>query len=196
MFIGITTSPREERTLDKTITSLRKCGFDKLHIFAEPGSLIDDDNTVVSRRKEKYGAWANWFWGLKELYDRNQDQNYYMMCQDDIVATIDMNIKEYVDTLPMTHDIGLYSLYTPDEYLVAGEWNDIQKGSGLQMAQCLIFPKAVMYQLLHSEELWRFPGTYGIDNRLGTFAKYQKKKVLYRTPSLFKHIGHTSTIWH
>ncbi len=191
--IGLTTAPRKKPTLHFALDTLARCGFDNICVFAEPDSPLPINKDIkVKQRKRTLGAWENWFWGLKELYD-TYEQPYYCMVQDDIWAAHCIDVPGLLEGLDM--NVGLYSLYTPVKYLGASEWNDIQQGSKLHMAQFYVIPRESARSIINSEEVWRIPGNYAIDNRIGLWAKYQRKRVLYRTPSLFDHIGETSTIW-
>ncbi len=188
LVVGLTTCPRDIPTIDRTVQSLRKSGFD-IHVFAEPNSLVPK-NIRVSRRKERRGAWENWFFGLKELYETYQ-QPWYIMVQDDIILC--RNLCEFA--LSVAGDGDCYSFFTPQQYAGRLGWNEIKEGANLWMAQMYMFPQHVVSALLHSNEIWRIPGQSSIDNRIGLWAKYNNKKVYYHTPSLVKHIGHTSSIW-
>ena len=190
--IGLTTSPRRQPTIFKTLDSLNKSGWEKVHIFAEPESPLPN-SSILSRRKNQYGAWANWFYGLKELYE-TYDQPLYGMWQDDVV--ICRNTAAYIESLcEWPSDVCCFSLFTPQMYVGSAKWNRINEGSRLWMAQCLFFPKGVVKEILDSYEVWRFSGKHGIDNRVGLFAKYTNRAVYFHSPSLCQHIGETSTIW-
>jgi hypothetical protein len=192
MYIGITTSFRKESTLETTLNSLDRSGFKFVHIFADHNTIIDDGVNVSRRKNHQYGAWRNWFWGLKELYE-TYEQEFYVMCQDDILVC--GNLYKYILQLKPNGETGLYSLCTPPMYKGPNLWNEINQGSKLWLAQFVIIPRNSVKMILESKEVWRFNHGAAIDNRLGMWAKYAGKKVLYHTPSLVNHIGHISTIW-
>ena len=117
--IGVTAAPRESSTLNRTLASLRKGGWDEtIHLFSEQGtepalngngygSLVN-----IERREPALGAWGNFYLALCELYLRDPDADAYFLLQDDVVFT--SGLRAYLEeTLWMNDQPAVVFLHTP-----------------------------------------------------------------------------------
>lgn len=192
--IGITTALRRKETLTATAASFKNAGFNKLHLFADKGSIISREAQFIkiTHRESIFGAWKNWFYALKELREA-YDQEYYGIAQDDILLSKNINQYLYYNT---PREADCFSIFCPSIYVGLSRWNrQDHMGSKLWMAQTFFFTKAAVDSLLTSQEVWRISGDRHIDNRVGLWAKYNDRSVYYHTPSLGQHVGYASTLW-
>lgn len=90
--IGITTAPRKETYIDKTIDSLRDVGVkDTIYVFAEPNSAIPKDkNTIFIQNQEKRGCFMNRDYAAHYLMEKG---DYFLILQDDFVFASDFKQK-------------------------------------------------------------------------------------------------------
>jgi hypothetical protein len=163
-------------------------------VFAEPDTEVDKHNliTKVSRRKNTYGAWPNYFYALGELFEA-EEAKFYAIAQDDIVLC--KETYRYIQNLSFPDDLGCFSLFCPKMYSGTKTWTRVGAGSQLWMAQLLIYPRHVINSIITNSSVWRFEGNAGIDNRIGAWAQENKKGVYFHSPSLVEHVGKTSTLW-
>ena len=115
--VGITTAPRQNHTLLRTLKTLRRSGFAtrELTVFAEPGSLPTPSSLPRIDRPRRFGAWHNWKTALEELLSSNPDASAIMLVQDDTVFC--KGLRPFLDrVLWPTANTGLVSLYTPTHY--------------------------------------------------------------------------------
>lgn len=121
--IGVTTAPRQEPTLNRTLSSLIAAGFSDPVLFAEPDAPVDDvwkENVV--RRDRRLGGWGNYITSLVELLVRRPDADAYLMVQDDVqfaenVGNIRMYLEDHV--LWPAERLACVSLYCSSAYTAA-----------------------------------------------------------------------------
>jgi len=115
--VGITTAPRKDPTLARTVASARRAGFEP-EIFAEPGSdLSGVESCLIVRRHRRYGAWHNWWEMCRQLLDEHEDAEAIVTLQDDIELT--SGLREFLERdLWPSPNTGVVSLYTPKHYAV------------------------------------------------------------------------------
>ena len=195
--VGITIAPRERPTHNTTIDSFIEAGWDSIHIFAEPGVVIDDKHShfPITQRKEKFGAWKNWFTALKNLVEFYPDADCYGIIQDDVIFC--KGIRKFLEaTLWPAPDVGVCSVFTPSHYTneVAG-WYKNNRGGKLWMAQTYFFPPEGAISCLNHPRCVEWKKDRQIDNAVGFWARSTKMYPYYFSPSLAQHIGHASTLW-
>lgn len=132
--VGITTAPRQEPTIERSIVSIQKAGWDRIHVFAEPssegaaavaGRVADevistrDPNTGVlwHQNEEKLGPWRN-FAQMVSYFATETSADAYLLCQDD-AQFFHGPVREYLErhALWITPKPHLMSLYTSSMYL-------------------------------------------------------------------------------
>jgi hypothetical protein len=88
--VGMTTAPRDEPTLARSVASLAEAGWPEPRLFMEPETEIPKSlaSLPISQRDRRLGAFPNWFLGLSELYFRDPYAEAYFMCQDDVIVTV------------------------------------------------------------------------------------------------------------
>ena len=125
-------------------------------MFAEPGSELpaDLDESRITTRRQKLGAWPNWLLSLNEMVLRAPQADAYLLCQDDVLYC--RGLREYLEqTLWPTERVGVVSLHTAshqdrsdtDGYYATGF------GWGAWGAQAYVFPNASARALLRNHEV-------------------------------------------
>jgi len=107
-FVGITTAPRNNPTLERCVRSVRRTGWEPV-VFAEPGSIETTCETVAN--EERLGVWHNWYAMAK--YALGTGAKYIVTLQDDIV--IHPDTFEYAAEVIDNYE-GFLSLYTSKKY--------------------------------------------------------------------------------
>ncbi len=201
---GLTTSPRAEPTLERSLRSLEKAGWPKAHVFAEP--LVDLPSWLMPHRRtiraQKLGAWPNWFLSLNEMYLREPHADAYLICQDDVLYC--QGLREYLEkTLWPSHRLGVVSLHTAShqDRGDAHGFYTAQHGWGAWGAQAYVLPNPSVRALLRNGHVVnhrnRGPGAgmQNVDSVVGQWCKDTGLDYYLHTPSLAQHIGDTSTLW-
>ena len=204
--IGLRISPREIQTYDLTIESMKKTGWNSGYIFAEPGLEINEKDYPefkIVRRKERLNCFKNMYDGLVQMREEEPDSEYYGMIQDDVLFC--RGVRQYyeksLELSEVLRNAGVVSVFTPRLYSKKNHfgWHNINKGRHLEMAQTFFFsPKAVdsIIEFFPDErESSLFKYYFTDDNRIGWWARENDFEVVYHTPSLSQHIGHTSSCW-
>lgn len=201
--VGITTAPREQPTLERTVRSLASAGWKLPRIFAEPGVELPDicEHLPLTRRDAALGGWPNWLLALGELVLREPHADAYFLVQDDVEFC--RNIRTYLEqTLWPAERTGMVSVYCPAVYVRRTRgFHSVETGWSLVSALTCIFPNAAARSLLgHARVLnHRRAGPYGgvksIDSVIGQWAKDCGLPAYFHTPSLVQHTGDTSTVW-
>jgi hypothetical protein len=184
--VGITTAPRREETLSRTLESYTRAGLPTPHVFADYGAPVPE-GYPATRRDTRVGGWPNFFLGLSELVMRHPQADYYLMLQDDVVFC--RNVGRYVERLlanPAAYaandrrhhaprgenphaergDYGgaarlaVLSFYCPSGYeQVRTGLRRVDKENGLIGALTFVFPRAAAHALVS--------GPFGLEYRTG-----------------------------
>lgn len=208
--IGITTSPRRQGTLRRTLRSFRDAGWKRetVHIFAEKGSAHIWDTLglgpfrVVRRAAPRSGAWPSFLLGLAELFLRDPKAEAYLMIQDDVDLV--GGLKEYLsEILWPAKECGCVSLHTPS-HLAA------KSGAGFFKAelwgrtwgaQGFIFPNESVRALLSDRIVIEHrlrgigDGMQNVDSVVGEWCWRNDRPFWLHAPSLVEHTGLHSTLW-
>jgi hypothetical protein len=148
-YVAITTAPRKDCTLLRSIESIRQAGWEPT-VFAEPGSTASDCETVWHEQRK--GVWHNWLASARYAID-NSNASIILTVQDDSLFHPDS--RTYAESIlwPASH-AGFVSLYTPKHYsyengkrLRAPGVNRINTVS-LWGACALIWPRSVLAQVV------------------------------------------------
>ncbi|QDT44045.1 hypothetical protein Pan241w_41500 [Gimesia alba] len=202
--VGITTAPRTEPTLNQTIDSLRKAGWDQLQIYAEPGVEIpaDSQNLLIVPRTERLGAFPNWYLALTEMLLRDPKAEAYLLCQDDVL--IAENTRAYLERrLWPAAEIGVVSIYCPSHYQQNSTPDFIREDRGWRSWGALAYifsnPSARLLlsdvTVLNHRGFGPAEGLKQIDAVVGLWCERQQLPYFVHSPSLVQHIGETSTIY-
>jgi hypothetical protein len=191
--VGLTTTRRTRSTIKYTLNNLANNGFQPT-IFAEPNSYIPEDykHYNIVQRETKYGAFKNWYEGIKELRRSNPNASFYAMFQDDLILC--KNVKDYIENTVWPEGAGVLSGYTPVHYKGERGWNWVNKGEHLWGAVALFFKGDAIDSIIEHPTIKDWDGHRNIDSRLGLWAQETGFKTFYHTPSLSQHIGDESTV--
>lgn len=201
---GLTTVPcRRKDLLPRTLTSLRKAGFDKPRLF------VDGCNDALSWSREfelevtcrfpTIRTFGNWILSLWELYIRQPNADRYAMFQDDFVTY--RNLRQYLESVPYPSD-GYCNLYTfPQNQKLApktrhggtvdGWYPSNQMGRG---AVALVFDGYSVKNLLAAAHIIDRPqdihrGWKAIDGGIVTAFRKMGRVEYVHSPSLVQHTG-------
>lgn len=133
--VGVTTAPRPQPTLERTLSSLSAAGWERPRLFAEPGTALPSAFASLpqSRRESRLGAFSNWYLGLTELFFREPRADAYLMCQDDAVFAL--GARDYLETtLWPAANVGVVSIYT--RWSGHGAWRRDCRTSSTCQAWC------------------------------------------------------------
>lgn len=212
--VGIITAPREtDNYLPTTLESLKNCGFENPVVFAEPGSQVPANTTVVYRRK-KFGDWTNWATGLYELLLSEPDTDLFLMTEDDAIFCHEFKI--YIEyAIQDLKDFGSISLYTPSTFRrcnFRGFHNGL-KGMETWSTVTVIMTRDKVISFFSDADVQkhRFENIFGVNEKfwrcprtdpknsikdavIGKWAFKNNLPIYYHTPSLAEHIGKYSTL--
>jgi hypothetical protein len=209
---GVTTVPsRKEVLLPKTLSSLKRGGFECPWLFVDgTADYTQFDIAGTTVRSTPVRVHGNWILSLYELYIRNPIADRYAVFQDDVVCC--RNLRTYLESLPYP-DKGYLNLYTEPRNeacipMTNGFYPSNQRGLG---ALALVFTRQAVLQLLVADHMAMRPipatptalaelkagvyyrGQHSVDGGIVTaFAQAGWKEYVHR-PSLVQHIGATSS---
>lgn len=215
--LGVTTAPRPKRVdyLPTTLASLESAGFrPPYHIFAEPGTPIDDE---TSRRHDvlvadtKRGEWRNWIEAVEVLLAIPGDPLAIVTAQDDVIFC--RRIREFLEArLWPSGRCGAVQVYTGRRYR---RLKDFPPGltqlplrflRSLNAACAIAFRPAVLAEILRHVAQHPWKGQYQVsddpakvnelDLGIGTALQELGYEVWCCNPSLGFHIGDHSALKH
>ena len=192
--VGLLTAPRGEPTIDRTLRSLRRAGFDEVHVFAEPGSWIpaEFDHLPVTLHGGKLGELGNCYTALATLAMLQPHADCYAIFQDDVEAA--QGLRAWCQQEFWPQGTGLVSLYTSRVYRgEAAGWRVLKLGFYRTFGGvALVFRPDVLERFL-ADGQWlhvrRSRPATGSDAVLGEWATRHEIGIAYHTPSLVEHIG-------
>lgn len=172
-YVAVTTAPRQNCDLDKTVESLITAGWTP-HIFAEPGSHthLTGIDLPTTHNPTRLGVWHNWLQAVRAALDT--DAEYIMTVQDDALFHPDSRTFTESAMWP-SHTTGFISLYTAKHYSYRGK-NYGKKGSkyldknlrplginrvqtkSLWGAMALVFPRRVLEEMLEQPQVQNWLG--------------------------------------
>lgn len=184
--VGITTAPRKQPTLERTVASLRAAGWRDPHVFAEPG-VSPVSGCTWHANATRLGGWPNFVHMARVLTSLESDA--ILLLQDDVLLS--PGLRQYLESTPWPK-CGALSPYTSSIYARDGwGWKKI-KYHGLVGALAFVIRPHVLKNLLTSRYA-RETQSNGIDTFFGRWIVSQGG-LLFHQPSLAEHIGDTSTI--
>lgn len=201
--VGVTTAPRRQPTLDSTLASLARAGWESPRLFVDEAVTISTRfaDLPVTLHDRRLGAWPNYYLALTELLLRHPDADALLLVQDDVLFDDRHNLRAYLEEALWPGPPGLASLYCSRAYTqpTCG-WHEYPE-SWVWGALAFVFtPEAAKRFVLDPHVLdhrWA-GGTKGLTNIdcvIGGWAVRHGIKVYFPTPSLVQHLGDTSTLW-
>ena len=204
--VGVVSSPRCQPTLDATVESLARAGWDAPHLFLDGTVRVSERLAHLPGvlREPRVGCWPNSYLALAELLMRHPDADAYLLAQDDVRFYGAESLREYLEqVLWPGRRRCLVSLYCPSIYSApAFGWQSLPFPWTLG-AQAFVFPRRVAQDFLLDRSVcdhrwggWQEPnrGLTQTDVVIGLWAWRERIPVWYPTPSLVQHIGVTSTL--
>ena len=219
-FTAITTAPRKDCTLQKSIDSLIVAGFNPT-IFAEPDSTkIRSCQTIVNSKR--MGVWYNWIKSCEHALS-NTTANVIMTVQDDSLFHPDC--KTFAEKILWpAKDCGFVSLYTPKHYSVVPHFKTKERDVGVNRvytrslwgACALIWPREVLEVVLEHKitKTWLGAPTksrsqsvmdkrradrtlvQNSDTAIGKIMNRIKRSMYFVDPSPVEHIAQHSVVGH
>lgn len=185
--VGITTAPRKQPTLARTLASLKAAGWDEVHVFAEPG-VEQLPGCTWHQNPTRLSGWPNFVQASRVLSALDCDA--VLLVQDDVLFA--PGLREYLESTPWPK-CGALSPYTAALYTnrEAWGWRPV-KYNGLVGALAFVIRPQVLRQLA-AHPYAKKQQNNGIDTLFGKWiAKHGGLQ--FHHPSLCQHIGDTSTI--
>ena len=199
LVVGLLTAPREKPLLCSTLRSLHDAGFDRLFIFAEPGSPIPPE----ARRHEVVihdrclGNFTSFYNALCSLYRRAPQADGVLLFQDDIEVAAGLKAWCDAELFPPQH--GLVSLFTPRVHVdLRPGWRVLSPGYfRIWGGQALAFRRDVLEEFLTDPQVLREiqAGNAGDDAVVSGWATRRSVGIAFHTPSLVQHVGGVSSLW-
>jgi hypothetical protein len=202
--VGVRSAPRNVPTLDWTLDSLARAGWECPRIFADLATTIAARHAScpTSTRHPAVGAFANFYLGLSEMLFRHPEADAYLIVEDDVTFYDRQNLRAYLeDVLWPSESPGVVSLYcsSVDTRPDAG-WHQ-KHGRWQWGALAFIFP-AELAAAFVADPVVLMHGSCqpsrvrdAVDFLVGAWAELCGIPVHFPCPSLAQHIGDTSTIW-
>ena len=213
--VGVTTAPRRQPTLARSLRSLAAAGWPQPHLFVDgdpplPDEVVGDiDDQRLTQRRPAVGAWPNYLLSLAEMLHRQPTADAYLLVQDDALFP-DAPVREYLDRMlgPQPGDaaafadrIAAVSLYTAAEVQrTESGWTPAANRWELG-AVAVVYSRAAVASFLGSPRILARglsasdSRTAGIDTEIGWWLEGCGERMWHATPSVVEHIGETSTIW-
>lgn len=191
--VGMITAPRPEPTIGPALRSLRRAGFDDVHLFAEPDSTVPAEfaHLPVTRHGRRLGTLGNFYSALTGLYMLRPHAGYFAVFQDDVEVA--EGLRAWCDGEPWPADAGLISLYTPR--VLAGEatgWRSLCMGFYRTFgALAFVFRRDALVRFLTDARALAMRQTFphADDGVVGDWATRTGLGIAYHTPSLVRHGG-------
>lgn len=202
--VGVTTSPRRRPTLEWTLDSLARAGWEQAHLFIDAAVTVPRRyaHYPLTYREPRLGAWPNFYLGLTELLLREPWADAYFMIQDDVAFYDRIDLRAYLETLLWPEGTpGPVSLYScqldagsrPGWHAHAEPWfrGALAFIFHPETARRFLSDPAVVAHRGHDEQ----EGLFRVDTVVGRWAYDHGTPVLMPTPSLCRHVGHASTLF-
>ena len=185
--IGITTAPRPngEVFVNELITKMMAEGWDRIHVFAEPDSNVNQRPGVkIIQNETKLGVYENW----RQAVDRIAigPCNVCALVQDDIEFR--PGLKTYMAEA-MVQD-ALYTPYVSNKDYKKGPdgWFDVT--SGWDYCGALFFAaRATFFRRLAMELPKSVPGNRCIDAHVAKHLLERNDQLLAHRPTLVQHLA-------
>lgn len=119
--VAITTAPRPESYLGRTLASLTAAGATDIHVFSEPGTdlrCLQEFPASLIQRKDRRGNFRNWMEAARAMLDTGAEM--ILMAEDDVLFG-QSSLKDALDVWSTLGNVGFLSLYTATHYQL--EWH-------------------------------------------------------------------------
>jgi hypothetical protein len=193
--LAMITAPRPARTVDRSLSELRRAGFPQtINVFEEPQTDVEPlDGIVVETNPERRGLWGNWLHAARSMALRT-DTPFVLICEDDIQlsACAALALQHAIATCP-ADDWGYASLYTPffnvrNRTLSLG-WQPLDLGEQSWGALAYCFSRDSLRRLLDSEVVRGHAGPRDTDAVVSLAMRQLGRTCRFHVPSLCAHTG-------
>lgn len=185
--IGITTAPRPggEVFVNKLIDDLIEEGWDRIHVFAEPGSQINQRPGVkIIQNETTLGVYANWRQGVSRI--ASGPCNLCAMLQDDIEFR--PGLKRYLGNSMVAES--LYTPYTSNKDYKPGPDGWFSAAGGWHYCGALFLAARKSF---FASSLLELPkkviGNRNIDAHVGKHLASRNEQLLAHRPTLVQHLA-------
>jgi hypothetical protein len=202
--VGVTTSPRIHATLEACLDSLLHAGWEHPHLFIDGPVRVSDRHTSLptTYRRERVGAWPNYFLALAELLLLRPRAEAFMVVQDDALFYEHESLPRYLEHVlwpaPWPCLVSLYCC--GDDQAERPGWRAVP-GLAVSGPLALVFPaelaKAFVTDFAVFEHRWQPDerAATSLGDLITIWANCEGIATWFPTPSLVQHIGDTSTLW-
>lgn len=205
--VGITTAPRLEYTLSRTIVSLHEAGWfgSDMCIVGEPGSRMDVECVLPPQptvavpflNTMRIGAWPNWLGAANIALNASPAAEAVLISQDDVIYS--KGLRDYLDAALWPEDrdrVGCVSLFTCGAQYPTGDgWWQLPQNVLPRKTYggiALVFPRRSL-ELLVADPPGRGSLTK-VDIWVGHHCANHGLSYWLHSPSLAQHIGDRSAI--
>jgi Glycosyltransferase sugar-binding region containing DXD motif len=193
--IAMITAPRPARTVERSLTELRRAGFlQTIHVFEEPETdVAPRDGIVVETNPARRGLWGNWLHAARSM-GRRTDSPFVLICEDDIQlsACTALALQHAIETCP-ADDWGYASLYTPffnvRNRTISLGWQPLDLGERSWGALAYCFSRDSLERLLDSDVVRGHAGPRDTDAVVSLAMRRLRRTCWIHVPSLCAHTG-------
>src|SRR5262249_10916329 len=142
--VGVRSAPRNVPTLEWTIDSIVRAGWEFPRIFEDLPTprAARHANCPISTRDPGIGAFPNFHLGMCEPVLRHPDADAYLMVEDDVIFYDRQNLREYLEQVLWPSDPpGLISLFCSSAYSRPDPGWYRKEGRWRWGSQVFVFPK-------------------------------------------------------
>lgn len=200
--VGVTTSPRQNPTLQACLESLTRAGWSDIHLFLDGTVRVPPTfkHLTTTWREQPLGACPAWLLSLAELVATHPHADAYAMFQDDVLVHHGDSLREYLErVLWPNQQTGLVSLYNPGVSSSQGwqllptswDWGTLAVIFSPSTLRAFLSDTVVLRRALPMEPGQHLP----IPELLREWIHRRCMNVSVPYPSLVQHIGTASTIW-
>jgi hypothetical protein len=202
--VAVTTAPRRTPTLERSLESLCRAGWEDFQLAVDGSSQLPPTSTAtannVTVRAPNLGAWPNYYLTLLELVLGHGDADAYLMIQDDVQFYDRENVRRYLESILWPADTpGILSLYCSMAYTRERHGWATSEQSWQWGALAFVFPADLARRFVCDPEVIEHRFTDGglrfIDDVIGEWAERNSIPIWFPSPSLVQHFGDTSTVW-
>jgi hypothetical protein len=203
--VGVVSSPRRQPTLDATLDSLIRAGWNAPQLFLDGTVRVPErfGGLPGVLREPRIGCWPNYYLALAELLMRHPDADAYLLAQDDALFYDGEALREYMEQMLWPERRCIVSLYCPSLNTSRDfGWQPLRPGLSVGALAC-VFPRRLAQDFLldhavcnHRWGRWQEEdgGLANADIIIGQWALRKRIRIWCPTPSLVQHIGVTSTL--
>ncbi|MCA8991020.1 MAG: hypothetical protein KDA88_03530 [Planctomycetaceae bacterium] len=201
--VGVTTSPRRQKTLEHCLGSLIAAGWSAPELFVdgETDVPLALQQLPQTKRTPQLGARGNYYRTIEDVLTKHPEADALMLVQDDCIWPGELPVREYLEqSLWPTEGHCLVSAWCcADDTSPTAGWNRYS-ATWRYGAVTFILPRATAELFVSDRQIQQsFLGANavhgGISGLLGEWASANDIPVFFPTPSLVQHIGDISTIW-